>query len=79
MKILIWRYLWRYLWSYTYEDTYEDTYADTFCQICGKYNDEATMLLCDKCNRGFHMYCLTPVINSDTCILVFVRHTLGGV
>lgn len=33
-----------------------------FCvlQICGSPEDEATMLLCDICDRGYHMQCLDP-------------------
>lgn len=33
------------------------------CRICRrKANDE--MILCDKCNRGYHIYCLKPPITS---------------
>lgn len=33
------------------------------CRVCRrKANDE--MILCDKCNRGYHIYCLKPPINS---------------
>lgn len=28
------------------------------CQICKKKRDD--MLLCDGCNKGFHLYCLKP-------------------
>ena len=27
------------------------------CQICGSRNNEAFMLLCDTCNKGFHTFC----------------------
>ncbi|GBP47255.1 PHD and RING finger domain-containing protein 1 [Eumeta japonica] len=32
----------------------------TICEICGSSDDETTMLLCDNCDLGFHMQCLTP-------------------
>lgn len=34
------------------------------CEICHKSQDEAHLLLCDGCNRGYHMYCLTPALHS---------------
>ncbi len=32
------------------------------CQICEevKDDDEINLLMCDYCNRGYHMYCLDP-------------------
>lgn len=30
------------------------------CRICRKKNDDENMLLCDNCNKGYHMYCLKP-------------------
>ncbi|XP_076442628.1 LOW QUALITY PROTEIN: bromodomain adjacent to zinc finger domain protein 1A-like [Babylonia areolata] len=30
------------------------------CRICRRKADPEKMLLCDKCDRGHHMYCLTP-------------------
>lgn len=32
----------------------------TFCEICGSSDNEDQMLLCDGCDLGFHLYCLTP-------------------
>ncbi|KAI7904086.1 uncharacterized protein BX663DRAFT_506344 [Cokeromyces recurvatus] len=37
--------------------------SDT-CEICGKNEDEDKLLLCDGCNRGYHMYCLKPRLTS---------------
>ena len=34
--------------------------ATVHCQICGSLRDAPVMLLCDTCNRGYHMWCLTP-------------------
>jgi DNA invertase Pin-like site-specific DNA recombinase len=36
-------------------------YEDTSCVICGFDNNEATLLLCDGCDRGFHTECLNMV------------------
>lgn len=32
------------------------------CEICASNyeNDDDTLILCDSCNLGFHMDCLTP-------------------
>lgn len=30
------------------------------CRICRRKGDAEKMLLCDKCDRGHHMYCLKP-------------------
>ncbi|GLJ55843.1 hypothetical protein SUGI_1199130 [Cryptomeria japonica] len=35
---------------------------DTLCQECGRGDCESEMLLCDKCDKGYHMYCLRPVV-----------------
>eukprot|EP00039_Didymoeca_costata_P018008 m.331728 g.331728 ORF g.331728 m.331728 type:complete len:1565 (+) comp16789_c0_seq1:290-4984(+) len=34
--------------------------SDYFCEVCGSGNDEDQLLLCDECDQGFHLYCLTP-------------------
>lgn len=34
------------------------------CKICRKKSDAENMLLCDNCNRGFHLNCLTPRLKS---------------
>jgi hypothetical protein len=31
-----------------------------FCLVCSKDDDHPNMLLCDSCDRGFHIYCLDP-------------------
>ncbi|CAH2085107.1 unnamed protein product [Euphydryas editha] len=35
----------------------------TLCEICGSSDDEETMLLCDGCDLGYHMQCLTPPLS----------------
>ncbi|XP_060525173.1 PHD and RING finger domain-containing protein 1 isoform X2 [Cylas formicarius] len=34
----------------------------TFCEICGSDDNEDRLLLCDGCDLGFHLYCLTPAL-----------------
>jgi transposase InsO family protein len=31
---------------------------DVACRVCGRPDDEATMLMCDGCNEGLHMHCI---------------------
>jgi hypothetical protein len=37
------------------------------CETCLRGDDEDNMLLCDKCNAGYHMKCLRPVIVIPPC------------
>jgi histone demethylase JARID1 len=30
------------------------------CEVCQKTENGDELLLCDGCNRGYHLYCLTP-------------------
>ncbi|KAJ0044549.1 hypothetical protein Pint_05107 [Pistacia integerrima] len=39
-------------------------YDDACCQKCGSGDFPAKMLLCDKCDKGFHLFCLTPILVS---------------
>lgn len=32
----------------------------TFCEVCHQSDREDRMLLCDGCDRGYHLECLTP-------------------
>ena len=34
--------------------------ADLACQICGSASMADPMLLCDQCDKGYHMHCLSP-------------------
>jgi len=34
------------------------------CEICLRGDDGMAMLLCDECNRGYHMYCLDPPLTT---------------
>ncbi|KAK6924228.1 Zinc finger, PHD-finger [Dillenia turbinata] len=39
-----------------------DDYSDAECQCCGTGERDDELLLCDKCDRGYHMTCLRPVV-----------------
>ncbi|XP_071974304.1 PHD and RING finger domain-containing protein 1 isoform X2 [Engystomops pustulosus] len=39
----------------------EDT---TNCEVCGRSDREDRLLLCDGCDAGYHMECLTPPLNA---------------
>ena len=34
--------------------------ADHRCEVCRHIDSPDTILLCDRCNLGYHMECLTP-------------------
>ena len=42
------------------EDTAESEDANVKCELCSLDSDDANMLLCDDCNKGYHLYCLEP-------------------
>ncbi|CAK9207221.1 unnamed protein product [Sphagnum troendelagicum] len=44
------------------ESSEQDKYDLTVCEKCGHGDSEQEMLLCDGCDRGFHMFCLCPVL-----------------
>ncbi|XP_042495467.1 probable Histone-lysine N-methyltransferase ATXR5 [Macadamia integrifolia] len=37
-------------------------YSDAGCEECGSGDRAEVMLLCDKCDKGFHMFCLRPIV-----------------
>lgn len=58
------------------QDTSMDNGGD-ICEICGSDEDDPNILLCDSCDKGFHLQCLTPPLLAvpegnwycDTCIV----------
>ena len=42
----------------------DDDYSYTVCEECGSGDAADKLLLCDKCDRGFHLFCLRPIIVS---------------
>ncbi|KAJ2854765.1 hypothetical protein J3B02_002513, partial [Coemansia erecta] len=47
------------------------------CEVCKSGENDEQMLICDGCDRGFHMYCLNPPLSAipnndwycDSCVL----------
>ncbi|KAK9103931.1 hypothetical protein Sjap_021185 [Stephania japonica] len=40
----------------------EEDYSDAQCEKCGSGDAPDELLLCDKCDKGFHLFCLTPIL-----------------
>uniref|UniRef100_A0A0R3T3U6 Bromodomain adjacent to zinc finger domain protein 1A n=1 Tax=Rodentolepis nana TaxID=102285 RepID=A0A0R3T3U6_RODNA len=43
---------------------WEKSVANVRCRICRKKGDDDSLLLCDGCNAGFHLYCLRPSLHT---------------
>ncbi|KAL9313835.1 hypothetical protein ACSQ67_019287 [Phaseolus vulgaris] len=39
-----------------------ETYSDLLCEQCGSGEVSEELLLCDKCDKGFHMKCVRPIV-----------------
>ncbi|XP_072951665.1 probable Histone-lysine N-methyltransferase ATXR5 [Typha angustifolia] len=39
----------------------EDYYSDVRCEECRSGDRDDELLLCDRCDRGYHLYCLRPI------------------
>lgn len=37
-------------------------YGNTACAVCRSTADDENMLLCDGCDKGYHMHCLRPLV-----------------
>ncbi|KAJ7959376.1 putative Histone-lysine N-methyltransferase ATXR6 [Quillaja saponaria] len=48
--------------SPTLDDSFDND--DICCEECGSGESPAKLLLCDKCDRGYHLFCLRPIIVS---------------
>ncbi|KAL7106863.1 hypothetical protein ACP275_06G019200 [Erythranthe tilingii] len=44
------------------EEEEAEDYSDLCCEKCGSGQHPADLLLCDECDRGFHLFCLRPVL-----------------
>ncbi|XP_040894403.1 PHD and RING finger domain-containing protein 1 isoform X2 [Toxotes jaculatrix] len=46
------------------EETVDLDLEQTSCEVCGGSDREDRLLLCDGCDSGYHMECLTPPLDS---------------
>lgn len=37
-------------------------FENTYCEICKENGEDHYLLICDDCDKGFHTYCLRPVV-----------------
>ncbi|XP_011024874.1 PREDICTED: histone-lysine N-methyltransferase ATXR6-like isoform X2 [Populus euphratica] len=37
-------------------------YSDVYCEKCGSGESPGELLLCDNCDKGFHLFCLRPIL-----------------
>ncbi|KAL0304438.1 UNVERIFIED_CONTAM: Histone-lysine N-methyltransferase ATXR6 [Sesamum radiatum] len=48
--------------SKSMQEEEEEDYSDVCCEKCGSGDRPSELLLCDECDRGFHLFCLRPVL-----------------
>eukprot|EP00667_Euglena_gracilis_P011793 EG_transcript_12055 len=41
----------------------EEDAEDGFCEVCGGGHQPDELLLCDRCDRGYHIFCLVPALS----------------
>uniref|UniRef100_A0AAV2KZF3 PHD and RING finger domain-containing protein 1 n=1 Tax=Knipowitschia caucasica TaxID=637954 RepID=A0AAV2KZF3_KNICA len=46
------------------EETVDVDLEETSCEVCGGSDREDRLLLCDGCDAGYHMECLTPPLDA---------------
>lgn len=39
-----------------------EDYGDVYCEQCALGDKDDELLLCDKCDKGFHMKCVRPIV-----------------
>jgi hypothetical protein len=45
-----------------YDHLVWDPYSTVVCEICAVNKDDNQVVICDECHKGFHTYCLRPVM-----------------
>ncbi|KAK3268947.1 hypothetical protein CYMTET_22579, partial [Cymbomonas tetramitiformis] len=68
------------------EEEEETGYEEVACEVCGSTENAENMLLCDTCDQGYHMACLTPPMveipkdqwHCATCLKELLCEMCGG-
>uniref|UniRef100_A0A3N7FZN4 PHD-type domain-containing protein n=1 Tax=Populus trichocarpa TaxID=3694 RepID=A0A3N7FZN4_POPTR len=47
-----------------FRSKHADDYSGVYCEECGSGESPGELLLCDKCDKGFHLFCLRPILVS---------------
>ena len=42
--------------------SFDNSSSDDCCKKCGNSEKQELLLLCDKCDNGWHTFCLTPAL-----------------
>jgi ribosomal protein L37AE/L43A len=40
----------------------KEDYSNTMCEQCGSGDNPEELLLCDRCDNGFHIKCVRPIV-----------------
>ena len=54
--------------------TWSKSSLNARCRLCRKKGDADKMLLCDKCDRGHHIYCLRPVLKVKLAFILLKEY-----
>ncbi|GFY87546.1 similar to TRITHORAX-RELATED PROTEIN 5 [Actinidia rufa] len=57
-----WRSMEDVMRSSKYAVAEHDDYSRAVCKRCGSGDRDEELLLCDRCDGGFHMLCLRPIV-----------------
>jgi [histone H3]-lysine27 N-methyltransferase len=44
------------------EPVTRESYSEVRCEQCRLGDSESELVLCDGCDKGFHIYCLRPIV-----------------
>ena len=44
------------------KNNFDNSSSDDCCKKCGNSEKQELLLLCDKCDNGWHTFCLTPAL-----------------
>ena len=44
------------------KNSFDNSSSDDCCKKCGNSEKQELLLLCDKCDNGWHTFCLTPAL-----------------